>query len=185
MPSHTRREFVELALAALPAATLFSVSSNLIAAEAAGKPNSKVAGVQLGLNVPYSFGGGTMSGDDILKNCVQLGLSAVELRTQPVEAFLGLPAELLANKKGTPKDEVAANTEKLRAWRKSAPLDRVKEFRAKWETAGVLIEIVKVDNIFKMSDEEVDYAFSLAKTLGGRAISTEISHTEAELKRLG
>ena len=185
MPSHTRREFVELALAALPAATLFSLSSNLTAAEAAGKPNSKVAGVQLGLNVPYSFGGGTMSSDDILKNCVQLGLSAVELRTQPVEAFLGVPAELIVNKKGTPKDEVAANTEKLRAWRKSAPMDRVKEFRAKWEAAGVLIEIVKVDNIFKMSDEEVDYAFALAKALGGRAISTEISHTEAELKRLG
>ena len=185
MPSHTRREFVELALAALPAATLFSLSSNLTAAEAAGKPNSKVAGVQLGLNVPYSFGGGTMSSDDILKNCVQLGLSAVELRTQPVEAFLGVPAELIVNKKGTPKDEVAANTEKLRAWRKSAPLDRAKEFRTKWETAGVLIEIVKVDNIFKMSDEEVDYAFALAKALGGRAISTEISHTEAELKRLG
>ena len=185
MPSHTRREFVELALAALPAATLFSLSSNLTAAEAAGKPNSKVAGVQLGLNVPYSFGGGTMSSDDILKNCVQLGLSAVELRTQPVEAFLGVPAELIVNKKGTPKDEVAANTEKLRAWRKSAPLDRAKEFRTKWETAGVLIEIVKVDNIFKMSDEEVDYAFALAKALGGRAISTEISHTEAELKRVG
>ena len=185
MPSHTRREFVELALAALPAATLFSLSSNLTAAEAAGKPNSKVAGVQLGLNVPYSFGGGTMSSDDILKNCVQLGLSAVELRTQPVEAFLGVPAELIVNKKGTPKDEVAANTEKLRAWRKSAPMDRVKEFRAKWEAAGVLIEIVKVDNIFKMSDEEVDYAFALAKALGGRAISTEIAHTEAELKRLG
>ena len=185
MPSHTRREFVELALAALPAATLFSLSSNLTAAEAAGKPNSKVAGVQLGLNVPYSFGGGTMSSDDILKNCVQLGLSAVELRTQPVEAFLGVPTELIVNKKGTPKDEVAANTEKLRAWRKSAPLDRVKEFRAKWEAAGVLIEIVKVDNIFKMADEEVDYAFALAKALGGRAISTEISHTEAELKRLG
>ena len=185
MPSHTRREFVELALAALPAAALFSNPNNLTAAEAAAKPNSKVAGVQLGLNVPYSFGSGAMSGDDILKSCVQLGLSAVELRTQPVEAFLGVPAELIVSKKGTPKDEVAANTEKLRAWRKSAPLDRVKEFRAKWETAGVLIEIVKVDNIFKMSDEEVDYAFALAKALGGRAISTEISHTEADLKRLG
>ena len=54
-----------------------------------GKPDSKVAGVQLGINVPYSFANQLMSGDDILKNCVQLGLSAVELRTQPVEAFLG------------------------------------------------------------------------------------------------
>ena len=64
-------------------------------------------------------------------------------------------------------------------------MDRVKEFRAKYETAGVLIEIVKVDGIFKMSDDELDYAFTLAKTLGGHAISSEISHEESELKRVG
>jgi sugar phosphate isomerase/epimerase len=61
----------------------------------------------------------------------------------------------------------------------------VKEFRSKYESAGVLIEVVKVDGIFKMSDDELDYAFNLAKALGGRAISSEISHTEAELKRVG
>jgi sugar phosphate isomerase/epimerase len=49
----------------------------------------------------------------------------------------------------------------------------------------VLIEIVKVDGIFKMSDDELDYAFNLAKALGGRAISSEISHEESELKRVG
>ena len=50
-----------------------------------------MAGVQIGINVPYSFANVRMSGDEILKNCVQLDLSAVELRTQPVEAFLGVP----------------------------------------------------------------------------------------------
>ncbi len=142
------------------------------------KPNSKVAGVQLGLNVPYSFANPIMSGDDILKNCVQLGLSAVELRTQPVEAFLGLPM-LETGKKP------AQNAQEVRDWRTSVSLDRVKDFRAKYETTGVLIEIVKVDGIFKMSDAEIDYAFALAKALGARAISTEISHEEPELKRLG
>jgi sugar phosphate isomerase/epimerase len=137
--------------------------------------------------VPYSFGEATVSGDDILKNCVALGLSGVELRTQPVEAFLGLPDELKAAKKGTKetKEEAANKTEKIREWRKSVSMDRVKEFRAKYENAGVLIEIVKVDGIFKMADEEIDYAFNLAKALGGRAISTEISHEETELKRVG
>ena len=168
MPSRTRREFVELAIAALPAASLLSAVNRLGAAEAAAKPNSKVAGVQIGLNVPYSFGGKTVSEDEILKNCVQLGLSGVELRTQPVEAFLDAP-----------KDKTISD------WRKSAPMDRAKEFRKKWNDAGVLIEIVKVDGLFKMSDAELDYAFTLAKTLGGRASSTEISHTEAELKRVG
>ena len=165
MSSKSRREFVQLGLATIPAAGFLTIPSRLGAADA--KPNSKVAGVQLGLNVPYSFGGKTMTEDEILKNCVQLGLSGVELRTQPVEAFLGAPKE------------------KISDWRKSAPMDRAKEFRKKWNDAGVLIEIVKVDGLFKMSDEELDYAFTLAKTLGGRAISTEISHVDAELKRVG
>src|SRR5437867_803667 len=51
--------------------------------------------------------------------------------------------------------------------------------------AGVQIEIVKVDGLFKMTDDELDYAFTVAKTLGGRAISTEISNKDADLKRVG
>ena len=177
---------MHLALAALPAAGLLSIPSRLGAAEA--KPNSKVAGVQIGLNVPYSFGSGVTDGDEILKNCVQLGLSGVELRAQPVELFLGAPKDLIyppKKDKNAPKADAAPHATTLKEWRKSAPMDRAKEFRAKWEAAGVLIEIVKVDGIFKMSDDELDYAFTLAKALGGRAISSEISHTEAELKRVG
>ena len=41
--------------------------------------------------------------------------------------------------------------------------------------AGVLVEIVKVDGIFAMTDDVVDYEFTLAKNLGARAISTEIA----------
>jgi sugar phosphate isomerase/epimerase len=176
--SLTRREFAKLAVTALPGAALLSAGHRLLAADAAAKPNSKVAGVQIGLNVPYSFANAIMSGDDILAKCVQLGLSAVELRTQPVEAFLGLPMVEAAKNKA----EIAAGT---REWRKSVSLDRVKDFRAKWESAGVAIEIVKVDGIFGMSEPEIDYAFNLAKALGGRAISTEISHKADDLKRIG
>ena len=154
------------------------------AAEAVARPNSKVAGVQLGINVPYSFGDGTMSGDDILKNCVALGLSGVELRTQPVEVFLGAPKELVYTK-NQPAAEAKTTAEAMQKWRAAAPLGRVADFRKQWETAGVLIEIVKVDGIFKMSDAELDYVFALAKALGGRAISTEISHEESDLKRVG
>lgn len=169
----SRREFIKLSLLALSGASVGPLAGRLGAAEliakAAAKPDSKVAGVQLGLNVPYSFAKPDMSGDDILKNCLQLDVSAVELRTQPVEAFLGAPT----------------GAGPLAAWRKSASLERVAEFRKRFETAGVLIEIVKVDGIFKMSDEELDYAFTLAKALGGRAISTEISHQDEEHKRIG
>ena len=167
---HSRRDFAKWSLTALASASVLPVWSQVGSTETSVKPNSKVAGVQLGLNVPYSFGNSKMSGDDILKNCVQLGFSGVELRTQPVEAFLGAPMD-------TPKE--------LPNWRKSAAVDRVAEFRKKYETAGVLIEIVKVDGIFQMSDAELDYVFTLAKALGGRAISTEISGKEEELKRVG
>ncbi len=185
MLPYTRREFAKLSLAALPGAGLLSAMNRLGAAETPGKPNSKVAGVQLGLNVPYSFANPSMSGDDILKNCLQLGLSAVELRTQPVEAFLGVPANLVGPKASVAAGSAAVSTEQLWNWRRSVSMDRVTEFRKKYEAAGVLIEIVKVDGIFKMTDEELEYAFALAKALGGRAISTEIANKDEDLKRLG
>ncbi len=185
MPSYTRREFAKLSLAALPAAAFLSSLSRLHAAEPPReKPNSKVRGVQIGINVPYSFANQSMSGDEILDKCVRIGISGVELRTQPVETFLGVPPELLFPKKSAAKGGDGA-AGKLREWRRSAPVERAREFRKKYEDAGVLIEIVKVDGLFGMSDEELDYAFNLAKALGGRAISSEISHSKAELKRLG
>lgn len=182
MIHQSRREFLKTSTLALAGAGLASAGGR--AAEAVARPNSKVAGVQLGINVPYSFGDGTMSGDDILKNCVALGLSGVELRTQPVEVFLGAPKELVYTK-NQPAAEARTTAETMQKWRAAAPLGRVADFRKQWETAGVLIEIVKVDGIFKMSDAELDYVFALAKALGGRAISTEISHEESDLKRVG
>ena len=180
-----RRQFLKLSLAALSGTVTGAGLGPLGAAEVAPRPNSKVSGVQLGINVPYSFGNDRMSGDDILKNCVRLGLSAVELRTQPVEVFLGAPEEIVYAKKGETSADAGARAEQLRAWRKSSPADRVTEFRQKYESAGVLIEIVKVDGLFKTADSELDYVFGLARALGGRAISTEISHREEDLKRVG
>jgi sugar phosphate isomerase/epimerase len=176
----TRRDFTRFLASALPAAGLLSLANKLDAAEdparAARKPDSKVNGVQIGLNVPYSFANAAMSAGEILKNCVQLGLSAVELRTQPVETFLGVPANV-ANRKNTSAE--------LAQWRSSVAMDKIKDFRRIYETAGVLIEIVKVDGIFSMAEGEIDYFFNMAKALGGRAISTEISKKEEDLKRLG
>lgn len=149
------------------------------------RPDSKVAGVQLGINVPYSFGDAEMNGDDILQSCVQLGLSGVELRTQSVEMFHGVQPDLLFRRRGVSREERTANRERLRAWRTSVDLNRVAEFRAAYEKSGVLIEIVKVDGLAEMSDEELDYVFPLAKALGGRAISTEIFRREGDLGRVG
>jgi sugar phosphate isomerase/epimerase len=174
----SRRLFTKLALSAL-------LADRLVAAEGTPKPNSKINGVQIGINAPYSFGPACKEPDDVLQKILQVGLSAVELRTQPVEIFLGVNPDLLASKKGATPAETAERVAKLAEWRKTVSMDKVAEFRAKWEAAGVLIEIVKVDNIFKFGEAEMDYAFTLAKALGGRAISTEIGKTEEELKYLG
>jgi hypothetical protein len=49
-----------------------------------------------------------------------------------------------------------------------------KTARKKFEDAGVAIQIVKVDWIQNATDDEVEYCFQLAKSVGARAISCEI-----------
>jgi sugar phosphate isomerase/epimerase len=209
---YTRRDLGKLALAGLPSAGVFLRSGSASGA-ALAKPNSKWAGVQVGMNVPYNFGmGNYLSGDEILSRCVQLGISGVELRMQPVELFLGSPeavAAAAAAARGraeggdgraggrgragggraalTPEQEAAqkATAEATRKWRVSAPMSKVKEFRRKYDDAGVAIEIVKVDGIFGFTDDVLDYAFELAKNLGARAISTEISRDLSQTARVG
>ena len=183
---YTRRELGKLALAALPAAQVLGPGALFGQA----KPNSRVRGVMIGMNVPYNFGGRSAPIDEIIQKCVQLGVSGLELRTQPVEAYLGLPESLVTAatpasagrnaKPQTPEQETARKTAvaDIQKWRLSAPMAKVREVRKKFDDAGIAIEIVKVDNIFSMSDEVIDYEFTLAKALGARAISTEITHID-------
>lgn len=181
---YTRRDIGKLALAGVPLASALTKSETLVGA---GKPDSRWEGVQVGMNVPYNFGDNMMSPDETLDRCVQLGVSAVELRSQPVEQFLGVPVALIAGRgRGTPAPDPAAQkqaAEDLRKWRLGVQMSRVKEFRKKWNDAGVAIDIVKFDGIYNYADDVLDYAFELAKTLGARAISCEIDVPKT--KRLG
>ena len=163
----TRREAGKLALAALPISRLLA------------KPLSKFGGVQVGINAPYSFRGMPGKAEDILKYMLQLGLNGIELRSQPVEGWMGAPAVPMVGGRGrqlTP--EQAAQRKKavddLQKWRLSASTSRMKEFRKYYEDAGIPIEIVKFDGINRIADDVVDYCFTLAKALGARAISCEI-----------
>ncbi len=214
MPRYNRREMGKLALAALPA---------VAAGRPAAKPNSTWAGVTIGMNVPYSFGTRTaLSAEEVLQKCVQIGLSSVELRAQPIEKSLGLPdsivlgpapsdynaalcpvgevpgvwepggassdgaaggrgAKIVGTAGGvrprTPEQIAAyrAAAEKLRQWRLAAPLNKAAGLRRTYEQAGVAIDIVKFDGISDLPDDELDYALTLAKALGARAVSGELS----------
>lgn len=75
----TRRDLGALSLGALTAGTL-----------RAG-PDSAFGGVHVGINAPYSFHGVADSADEVLAALLKLGLSTVELRSQPVERSLGAP----------------------------------------------------------------------------------------------
>ena len=178
----SRRDLGKMAIAAVP--TIGVPVSSLLA-----KPNSKFGGVQIGINAPYSFHNMPGGADDVIKYLTQLNLSSVELRTQPVEGFLGAPVVPAAPGRNkpplTPEEQAARRTalEELRKWRLALSVDRIKEFRKKYEAAGILIEIVKVDGIDAMEDDVVDYAFVMAKTLGAHALSCEIPLSRT--KRLG
>ena len=165
--TYTRRDLGKLALAALPATLL-------------AKPNSKWGGVQIGINVPYSYRGLPGTADDILKFTTGLGLSAVELRSQPVEAYCGAPNSSRIGAPRTSTPEEKAGAEALEQWRLSASFDKFKEFRKKYADAGIAIQIVKFDGVDKMKDAVVDYAFELAKALGAHALSCEIPLSKTE-----
>jgi sugar phosphate isomerase/epimerase len=184
MSQYSRRDFTKLALAALPAAGFLSTLHSARGAEAkpAGRPNSKVNGVMIGLNVPYSFGNNALPAADVLKNCLELGLSGVELRTQPVEMFLGAPEDLVNVKAAVAKGGAATNNAaRLREWRAGIDVSKATAFRKLYEDAGVFIEVVKVDRIFLMSEAELDYVFKLSKALGARALSTEIATSASKI----
>jgi sugar phosphate isomerase/epimerase len=168
MTALTRRAFGRLAALALPGTAWALHSSRLHAAQ---PPDSRWAGVQVAMNAPYNFGTGNYtSGDEILARCRQLGVSAVELRAQPVEMFLGAPGR-------------GAGAGALGQWRASAPVPRAAEFRRTFEEAGVAIEILKFDGFIDLTDEALDYAFALAKTVGARAISCELPPARVETSR--
>lgn len=169
--SLTRRDLGRLALAALPASLL-------------AKPDSKWGGVQIGINVPYSYRGLPGSAEDVLVMTTGLGLSAVELRSQPAEAFFGAPnSSRIGTPRATTDDEKAkqaAGAEALEKWRLAASIDKFREFRKKYEDAGLAIQVVKFDGVDKMKDEVVDYAFGVAKALGAHALSCEIPLSKTE-----
>ncbi len=179
---YNRREAGKLGLAAL----IWSPVGFGRSAFSPPKPNSKWAGVQVGLNVPYNFGGRTMRVDEIIDRSVRLGSSALELRSQPVEEFMGSPDKSVYS--APAPEQIAARkatAEDVRKWRASAPMEKARQCRQKFEDAGIAIEIMKVDDIYVRSDDELDYFFALAKTLGARAISCEISDPLDGTKRIG
>jgi len=132
------------------------------------KPNSKFEGVQIG-TITYSYRSmPDQSLQAILDYTVQSGISSVELMGNPVEKYAGIPD--------------SKNAEVLKKWRTSVSMDKFKDIREMFDKKGVKIHILKLGN-HTWSDEEIDYAFHVAKVLAAKGISMEISEEAA--KRMG
>jgi sugar phosphate isomerase/epimerase len=182
----TRREFGKFAISVVPAAGILGELASGIAASPA-KVNSTIRGVELGMNVPYNFDPAKhdMDPDEVLDDCVKLGVGWTELRSQPVEVFLNAPKVPPGPRRGTqatPEQQasIAAAREELRKFRVGLSMGKVKPFRQKWEDAGVMTAVVKFDNMEQLSDDEIDYSFNLTKALGAHALSCEMTQPLAQ-----
>ena len=198
---YTRREIGKLALG-VPAAAL--LPSALFGQ---AKPNSKWGGVQVGIIAPYAFQGTATTAEDILKGILALGISAVELQNDPVERYAGAPlpagrgggrgpsgASAAGGRQGggrpplTPEQQAAqrARAEELKKWRLAAPMDKYGALRRLYNDAGVQIYAFKLALTEAMSDEEYEYTFNVAKSLGASHVTMEMPNRNAALtKRIG
>jgi sugar phosphate isomerase/epimerase len=87
----------------------------------------------------------------------------------------------------TPEQQAAQQkaAEDLKKWRLTASMNKYKEFRKMYNDVGVSIYAYKLEPRPTMSDEEYDYIFNVAETLGANHVTLELSNDEKFLKRLG
>jgi sugar phosphate isomerase/epimerase len=84
------------------------------------------------------------------------------------------PAARVPRPPMTEEQIAAARTrnKELHDWRVSASMDKFKEVRAKFDTAGIDIAVLCYNMTEAITDEEIDYGFEMAKALGARAMSS-------------
>ncbi len=144
---------------------VFAVSCFISSANAAARQGSKFGGVQIG-TITYSFRSmPDQSLPGMLNYAVQSGLSSVELMGGAVEQYAGIPQ--------------VKDPQVIRKWRSSVSMDKFKAIRKMFKTKGVKIDILKLGDS-GWSDEEIDYAFNVCKSLGARGITMEISEDAAK-----
>ena len=165
-----------------------------------GKVNSKFGGVQIGA-ITYSFRGLPGGLDNIIKYCQEANLSSIELMGSDLEASLGAPenpmmkifaqiraaqpapkpgekpAPRMQMPKFTPEQqaEIDKYNEDMKTWRLGLDMAKVEAARQKLADAGISVHIVKMEPSRMKSDEEIDYAFKVAKAMGAGAVTDEIS----------
>lgn len=159
MDKHTRRDFGKLSLGM---AGSLLVPGGLTAA---GKPNSKFNGVQIGVQ-SYSFRDRGL--DDALAAIVECGINSCELWSGHVEP--------------RPQGKGKEAREELRKWRTSVSLDEFRKVREKFQKASVTLYAYNYSFRDDYSDQEIERGFQMAQALGVKALTA--SSNVATAKRI-
>ena len=87
----------------------------------------------------------------------------------------------------TPEQQAAqqARAEELKKWRLSVSMDKYQAMRKMYNDAGVNIYGFKLEPNPRMSDEEYEYIFHVADTLGANQVTLELSADAAFTQRIG
>jgi len=194
---YTRRDIGKIALAA-------GTASRLMAA----KPDSVFGGVQIG-TITYSFRALPGSAGQVLQYCLDCGISAIELMSNVAESYAGAPAQGGRGGPGgaggapgaqgrgrgpgggrremTPEQRAAMEKDQaeMKAFRLSVPMGKYKAFRKMYNDAGVSIYAFKLPPTLSMSDQEYDYIWNVAETLGANHITMELPTDDELLHRVG
>lgn len=87
----------------------------------------------------------------------------------------------------TPEQQAAqqARAAELKKWRLSVSMDKYKALRKMYNDAGVNIYALKLEPNPNMSDEEYEYIFHVADTLGANQVTLELSNDAAFTQRIG
>lgn len=187
---YTRRDFGKIGIAAGGGARLM-----------AARPNSNFGGVQIGI-ITYSFRALPGGAAEILKYCLECGISAVELMGNVAENYAGAPPPPgrgvarggpgrgpgapggrppLTPEQRAAMEKAAAD---LRQWRLSVSMEKYKALRKMYEDAGVKIYAFKLPPTMAMSDQEYEYIWNVAETLGAGHITMELPTEDALLQRV-
>jgi sugar phosphate isomerase/epimerase len=187
-PTFSRRRFLETSASAA-ALALIPFNHSFAIGQSAKKPNSKINGVQLGLTT-YCYRSIPHNLEEVLQYVLTSGVSTLEMRSV-LEEGLGIPqapprlaagVTLTDAQKAERAKATAGLKEAQKKWRLSLPMQKYADIRKMYNKAGVDIHIAKFVPS-GWSDEEIDYAYNAAKTLGAYGITDEF--TDEAAQRLG
>ena len=208
-----RRQLVTGGVACLAtmAASKWRTSRAADSVQPLGRPNSRINGVQIGIQ-SYSFRNlPDQTPEAIARYCRDLGINAVELQGSslgyPIEEFEGVELKFdtaklskveqrsepamppLSPAEQQERDEVmaalAAYKRRLAGLRAKASMRHFERVRGIFDDAGVSIYAFKPTTFeADNTDAEVDYGMRAAKVLGANQVNVEMPTDFAQVKRL-